>query len=94
MGNQKQLHRTVTHWNSVKFEHGNPTDFHEILSTFSEGHCTVRSKLNKFEHVWALSQGSVQEGSGLEPYTETQFPHMDRQTRLKTLPSRNIVSGR
>ena len=51
-----------------------------------EGSCTVRSKLNKFEHVWV-------EGGSL--HSEVQWlmgnahmgPPVEIQTQLKTLPS-------
>ena len=58
----------------------------------------VRSYMNMFQHIrWSLysevhdEQVSICPGAG--PYTWTPLP-VDRQTRLKTLPSRNFVGGR
>ena len=58
------------------------------------GHpCTVRSKLNKFEHVW---------GGGRVIHTERARVGAeyggnrknDKQIRLKTLPTHNLIGRR
>ena len=63
--------------------------------------CTGSPILTKFEHVQRLPV----EGLGSGPYTRGRGPGLvqgaiivnrmtDRQTRLKTLPSGNLVDGR
>ena len=54
--------------------------------------CTVRSKLNKFEHVGVgCLYDEVQYIMGNGHIGRGGVPPMKRQTRLKTLPSHNFV---
>ena len=58
--------------------------------------CTVRSKLNKFEHVWGVGP-YTQRGPGLGPCMVGPTPmnrKNDKQIRLKTLPTRNLIGRR
>ena len=63
------------------------------------GHCIVRSKVTKFGHACegGAEPGPCTEGWGRGSSDRAGALYVgvwDRQTRLKTLPSRHFVGGR
>ena len=54
------------------------------------GTCTVRSKLNKFEHVWGWARVLTEGDRSWGPVEWKPAQQNERKTQLKTLPSRNF----